>query len=108
MKSKFWSLELQMIGDVRGSGLFMGVELVRDRKTKEPATEETSFVCSVLKERYKILTSIDGLHENVLIIKPPMCFSKADSDYFVESFQKAVLEDLVAAGDVRSLEKTPT
>jgi 4-aminobutyrate aminotransferase-like enzyme len=108
LKSQFGALELEIVGDVRGSGLFLGVELVRNRDTKEPATEETSFVCSVLKEKYKILTSIDGIYENVLIIKPPMCFSKDDCDYFVEKFRAAVVEDLAAAGDVRSLEKTPT
>ena len=99
---------LLFIGDVRGSGLFLGVELVRDPATKEPATEETSFVCSILKEKYKILTSIDGLHENVLIIKPPLCFSRQDCDYFVQSFKLSVMEDLAAAGDIHSLAKTPT
>jgi ethanolamine-phosphate phospho-lyase len=109
LQSKFRALQqqLEIIGDVRGSGLYMGVELVRDRATLEAATEETSFVCSVLKEKYKILTSIDGIFENVLIIKPPMVFSKADADYFVDSFERA-LHELKGAGDVRSLAKTPT
>jgi ethanolamine-phosphate phospho-lyase len=109
LQSKFRALQQQMeiIGDVRGSGLYIGVELVRNRATLEAATEETSFICSVLKEKYKILTSIDGIFENVLIIKPPMVFNKADVDYFVGSFERALL-DLKVAGDVRSLAKTPT
>ncbi|CAB9496787.1 phosphohydroxy-L-lysine phospho-lyase [Seminavis robusta] len=109
LQDKFMALQqhLEIIGDVRGSGFFIGVELVRDRTTLEAATEETSYICSVLKEKYKILTSIDGIFENVLMIKPPMVFSKADADYFVESFEGAV-GDMKAAGDVRSMEKTPT
>ena len=109
LKAKFVQLmdKLPIIGDVRGSGFFLGIELVRDRQTLEAATEETSFICSVLKEKYKILTSIDGLFENVLIIKPPMVFSKEDCDYFVDSFQGAV-SNLRDAGDIRKLEKTPT
>ena len=102
--------ELHIIGDVRGSGLFLGIELVRSKATKEPATDETSFVCSVLKEKYRVLTSIDGIHDNVLIVKPPMCFSAAECDEFVCKFRQAVTVDLAAAGDeeVRSLAKTPT
>ena len=96
-----------IIGDVRGSGFFLGVELVRDRQTLKAANEETSFICSVLKEKYKILTSIDGLFENVLVIKPPMVFSRSDCDYFVESFKSAV-SDLRHAGDIQNLAKTPT
>lgn len=109
LKGKFTALMDQhdIIGDVRGSGFFLGVELVRNRETLEAATEETSFICSVLKEKYKILTSIDGLYENVFIIKPPMVFSKADCDYFVQSFASAV-DDLKAAGGAKSMTKTPT
>jgi len=109
LKQRFVDLmgHLDIIGDVRGSGFFLGVELVRNRNTLEAATEETSFVCSVLKESYKILTSIDGKFENVLIIKPPMVFSLDDCDYFVQSFEGAI-GSLKNAGDIRSLAKTPT
>jgi hypothetical protein len=74
------------IGDVRGSGLFLGIEFVRtDTQVAEssssspppppgaPGTAETSFICSHLKEEAHILTSIDGPHDNVLVLKPPMC-----------------------------------
>jgi len=61
-----------------------------------------------LKKKYHILTSIDGLLENVLIVKPPMVFSKADADYFVECFEKVVLEDLAKIGDLSFLGRTPT
>jgi 4-aminobutyrate aminotransferase-like enzyme len=110
MLARFRELQerLDLIGDIRGSGLFIGIELVRDRKTKEPATAETSFVCTTLKEKYDVLSSIDGLHDNVLVVKPPLVFSKADADYFVESFEKAA-QDLRALGDdIRNVSKTPT
>jgi 4-aminobutyrate aminotransferase-like enzyme len=110
LKSRFIDLQprLDIIGDVRGSGLFLGVELVRNRETKEPASDETSFLCTTLKEKYSILTSIDGFHENVLVIKPPLCFSRADVDEFVSSFERAVSDDLRAVADVTSIPKTPT
>lgn len=89
----------EWIGDIRGSGLFIGVELVRDHDTLQPATEETSFVCSVLKDKYKVLTSVDGAYENVIVIKPPMVFSSDDAVLFVSSFEKALLVDLPMAKD---------
>ncbi|KAL7464751.1 hypothetical protein ACHAXS_010428 [Conticribra weissflogii] len=99
----------EIIGDIRGSGLFLGIELVKDRETKAPAMEETSFICSVLKEKYRILTSVDGPGDNVIVIKPPMCFSKEDALYFVRSFERVVVEDLPLAKDqLGKMGKTPT
>lgn len=99
----------EIIGDIRGSGLFLGLELVKDRKTKTPAMEETSFICSVLKEKYRILTSVDGPGDNVIVIKPPMCFSKEDAMYFVWSFERVLVEDLPLAKDrLDEIGKTPT
>ncbi|KAL7539545.1 hypothetical protein ACHAXR_010805 [Thalassiosira sp. AJA248-18] len=97
----------ECIGDIRGSGLFLGVELVRDRHTLEPATEETSFVCSVLKDKYKVLTSIDGANENVIVVKPPMVFSREDAELFVACFEKALVVDLPLA-ELEDLGRTPT
>ena len=97
-----------IIGHVRGSGLFLGIELVRSQTTLEPATRETSFICTTLKEKYHVLSSIDGLHDNVLVVKPPMVFSKEDADYFVQSFEQAV-GDLRKLGDgIEKISKTPT
>lgn len=73
----------QLIGDVRGSGLFLGVEFVLDRASLAPATSETSEICTRMKEEYQILTSIDGPHDNVLVIKPPMCFGRKEVDIVI-------------------------
>lgn len=97
------------IGDIRGSGLFLGIELVRDRHTKEPATIETSYISTLLKQKHDILTSIDGLHENVLVVKPPLVFSKADADYFVDSFSIASEEvNSMSKSELAFISKTPT
>ncbi len=81
-----------LIGDVRGIGLFLGIELVRDRETLEPAAEEASAVVEQMKER-GILISTDGPLHNVIKIKPPLVFSRADADHFVRTLD-AVLTDL--------------
>jgi len=73
----------QMIGEVRGLGLMLGAELVRDRTTKEPATAETVRVLEMCKERGLVIGK-GGLSGNVLRIKPPMCITKADADFLVD------------------------
>ncbi|MFN8645564.1 MAG: aspartate aminotransferase family protein [Gemmatimonadales bacterium] len=91
-------LELQrrhaLIGDVRGMGLMIGVELVRDRTTKEPAREETLAVMEHLRE-LGILIGKGGLDGNTLRIKPPMCLTAADVDFALEALD-------VALGKVRA------
>ncbi len=71
-----------LIGDVRGLGLFIGVELVRRRDTLEPADSEAARVVERMKER-GILLSTDGPNHNVIKIKPPLVFSRADADFLV-------------------------
>ena len=72
-----------IIGDVRGKGLMLGVELVKDRATKEPAKEETLRVFEQAKD-LGLLIGKGGFHGNVLRIKPPMCFTTADADFLIE------------------------
>jgi 4-aminobutyrate aminotransferase-like enzyme/Ser/Thr protein kinase RdoA (MazF antagonist) len=79
-----------IVGDVRGAGLFLGVELVRDRETLEPAAAEANFVINRMAER-GILMGTDGPLRNVLKIRPPMPFSIADADHLV-----ATLDDVFA------------
>ncbi|WP_160716126.1 aminotransferase class III-fold pyridoxal phosphate-dependent enzyme [Chitinophaga solisilvae] len=68
-----------IIGDVRGHGFFIGAELVRSRETLEPAVPEIDQIVEAMKER-GFLLSTDGPLHNVLKIKPPMVFNKANTD----------------------------
>ena len=67
-----------LIGDVRGEGLFLGIELVTDRATLEPASAETHHLVEEMRTR-QILLSVDGPLHNIVKIKPPMVFSKNDA-----------------------------
>lgn len=72
-------LKHECIGDVRGSGLFIGFEFVKDRQTLEPDTELAQKVKNELRDKF-ILVSTDGPYDNVIKSKPPLCFSKANVD----------------------------
>eukprot|EP01089_Gocevia_fonbrunei_P013623 TRINITY_DN3521_c0_g1_i1.p1 TRINITY_DN3521_c0_g1~~TRINITY_DN3521_c0_g1_i1.p1 ORF type:complete len:476 (-),score=107.66 TRINITY_DN3521_c0_g1_i1:41-1468(-) len=78
----------KLIGDVRGLGLMTGMELVKDRVTKEPATAETAEIFEICKEK-GLLVGKGGLYGNVFRIKPPMCISKSDVDFAMEVFDQA-------------------
>ena len=75
-----------LVGDVRGSGLFIGVELVRDRETLEPAAAEASDVVNRLREE-GILIGTDGPYHNVLKIRPPMPFTTDDADALASALE---------------------
>jgi 4-aminobutyrate aminotransferase-like enzyme/Ser/Thr protein kinase RdoA (MazF antagonist) len=80
-----------MVGDVRGSGLFLGVELVRDRDTLEPAGKQASFVANRMRER-GVLLGTDGPHHNVIKIRPPMPFAVADADVLLEELEQVIAQ----------------
>ena len=84
-----------IVGDVRGSGLFLGVELVRDRVTLEPAAAEASYVVDRLRE-CGILTGTDGPHHNVIKLRPPLVFTDDDADFLVAALDAVLNEDAVA------------
>jgi 4-aminobutyrate aminotransferase-like enzyme/Ser/Thr protein kinase RdoA (MazF antagonist) len=84
--------QFPLIGDVRGQGLFVGVELVKDRETLEPAPEEAAYIINRLRE-HGILISTDGPLHNVLKLKPPMVFSEQNADDVVETLGKILAED---------------
>lgn len=81
-----------IVGDVRGSGLFLGVELVRNRQTLEPAADEASFIVNRMQE-HGILLGTDGPLHNVIKIRPPMPFTKSNADFLVSLLDKILAED---------------
>ena len=81
--------EHDLIGDVRGMGLMLGVELVRDRATKEPAKQETLAVLEAAREA-GVLIGKGGIDGNVIRIKPPMCITAADADFAIDVFHRAL------------------
>jgi len=89
--------EFEIIGDVRGPGLFIGFELVKDRITKEPATLQANYFANRMRDK-GILMSTDGPYDNVLKIKPPIVFSKANADFLLESIQSVLREDVMQIG----------
>jgi alanine-glyoxylate transaminase/(R)-3-amino-2-methylpropionate-pyruvate transaminase len=78
-----------LVGEVRGLGLMLGVELVRDRQSKEPATAETAEVLELAKER-GLLLGKGGLYGNTLRIKPPMCLTKDDADFLADCLDEVL------------------
>jgi alanine-glyoxylate transaminase/(R)-3-amino-2-methylpropionate-pyruvate transaminase len=78
----------QIIGDVRGKGLMLGVELVKDRTTKEPAKAETAQVLELARDM-GLLLGKGGLWGQSIRFAPPMCITKADADFILEVFDAA-------------------
>ena len=83
-----------LVGDVRGRGLFLGVELVLDRETLEPAAAQATYVVNRLRE-HGILMSTDGPLHNVLKIKPPLVFTEANANLLVRTLDGILAEDFV-------------
>jgi 4-aminobutyrate aminotransferase-like enzyme len=79
----------ELIGDVRGSGLFLGVELVRSRKTLEPAVQEAADIVNHMREA-GVLIGTDGPFHNVLKIRPPMPFNCEDAATLVKCLEDAL------------------
>ena len=78
----------ELIGQVRGKGMFFGAELVKDRGTKEVAPEEASRIVQYLRED-AVLFSTDGPYDNVLKGKPPMVFGLPEAEIFIDKLEKA-------------------
>ncbi|SDX70849.1 4-aminobutyrate aminotransferase [Variovorax sp. YR634] len=79
----------ELIGDVRGAGLFVGLELVTDRRARTPATAETVRVVNGLRER-QVLLSATGEHANTLKIRPPLVFSEANADLLIGTLDEVL------------------
>ena len=94
-----------IIGEVRGLGLMLGVELVRDRMSKEPANTEAADVMERMKER-GVLIGKGGLFGNTLRIKPPMCITKDDADYLVAMLDEVLSEIAALRSNILTTEDT--
>ena len=80
-----------LVGDIRGSGLFLGIELVRDRATLEPADKEASYVSNRMRDHH-ILLGTDGPCHNVVKIRPPMPFTRANAKLLAMIIDKVLAE----------------
>ncbi|KPK85927.1 MAG: aminotransferase class III [Bacteroides sp. SM23_62_1] len=78
-----------VIGDIRGSGFFLGIEFVNDPDTLAPATEFAGFAKNELRNM-GILVNTDGPFDNVFKIKPPMCFDRKDVDLFMNKLEEII------------------
>ena len=79
------------MGDVRGHGLFVGVDLVVDPVTKAPDRDGAANVVNALKDR-GFLTGSAGALGNVLKLRPPLVFSAADADAFLAAFREVMAD----------------
>jgi 4-aminobutyrate aminotransferase-like enzyme len=79
----------EIIGDVRGSGLFFGIDLVQDRTTKKPAADKARSIVNEMR-RNGILMSKIGEHDNVLKLRPPLCFSRDNADQLISTLDNVM------------------
>jgi 4-aminobutyrate aminotransferase-like enzyme len=77
------------IGDVRGCGLFIGAELVSNRDARTPDRHKTKAVVEAMKARH-VLLSTEGPDDNVLKIKPPIVFSQANAEEFLDKLDQVL------------------
>jgi 4-aminobutyrate aminotransferase-like enzyme/Ser/Thr protein kinase RdoA (MazF antagonist) len=82
----------ELLGDIRGSGLFLGLDLVTSRETREPAIAQATYVVNRLRER-GILAGTDGPHHNVIKLRPPLIFIESDADLFNATLDSVLAED---------------
>ncbi len=96
------SLRYPVIGDIRGRGLFLGIEFVEDRETREPTADLARSVVEKLKEA-RILASTDGPFNNVIKIKPPLQFDEANAGRLVAAIDSALSSLIVRVQPPRGL-----
>jgi 4-aminobutyrate aminotransferase-like enzyme/Ser/Thr protein kinase RdoA (MazF antagonist)/antitoxin (DNA-binding transcriptional repressor) of toxin-antitoxin stability system len=80
-----------IIGTVHGVGLYLGVEMVRDRETLEPATEETAAICERMLD-LGVVIQPTGDHSNILKTKPPLCIDTESADFYVDALDRVLTE----------------
>jgi 4-aminobutyrate aminotransferase-like enzyme len=84
----------EAVGDARGLGLFLGLELVLDKASRAPAAARAAYVVERMKD-HGILLSTDGPDHNVVKMKPPLCFRDADAERVLAAYDRVLLEDFV-------------
>ena len=84
-----------LVGDVRGRGLFLGIELVRDRTSREPFPEACTHLVNRARER-GVLLSVDGPDHNVIKIKPPLVFGPPEAELLLETLATVLAETALA------------
>jgi 4-aminobutyrate aminotransferase-like enzyme len=80
-----------LVGTVHGVGLYLGVEMVRDRETLAPATEETAAICERMLE-LGVVIQPTGDHSNILKTKPPLCIDVESADFYVDALDRVLTE----------------
>ncbi|MBI3227062.1 MAG: aminotransferase [Mycolicibacterium cosmeticum] len=80
-----------LIGTVHGMGLYLGVEMIRDPETLEPAPTETMAICERMLE-LGVVIQPTGDHQNILKTKPPLCIDMAGADFYVDTLDRALTE----------------
>ena len=85
----------EAIGDVRGEGMYLGVDLVTDRDTREPATAFAGDVAERMRAR-GVLISTDGPADNVLKLKPPIVFGRAEADVLLDELDAVLSRPAIA------------
>ena len=85
-----------IIGTVHGIGLYLGVEMIRDAKTLEPATEETTAICDRMLE-LGVIIQPTGDHLNILKTKPPLCIDTEGADFYVDTLDRVLTEGFARA-----------
>ncbi len=82
--------DFDIVGDVRGTGLFIGIELVKNKDSREPATTEANDIVDRMKNVHHILISSDGPDDNVLKLKPPMVFNIENAKEFLTAVRECL------------------
>ncbi|WP_135457494.1 aminotransferase [Mycobacterium sp. DL99] len=80
-----------LIGTVHGVGLYLGVEMIRDPQTLEPATEETALICDRMLE-LGVIIQPTGDHQSILKTKPPLCIDVEAADFYADALDRVLTE----------------
>ena len=83
--------DYSLIGDIRGEGLFLGLEIVNSNGFLEPMGKVAKYIVNEMKKR-RVLLSTDGPDENIIKIKPPIIFNKQNADFLLENLRSVVIK----------------